>query len=216
MHSTHTCTFNIPLLPPGALLAHIISGLASHLLLSVITMCNGGCTITFTKTGCIIVYCGRTIICRHKCQRMGLWMVPLNPDTSTTPTPTPTIRLSAITIAANVDASSSAAKYAHYVHQLLCSPPAATLLLTLNKSTGLQTMPGLMPASICSYLPRSTTTDKGHMRCHRSNTASTRNKHADVILAQAEVNRMFPAHKACATQDMFCFAALTDATTGTM
>ncbi len=27
---------------------------------------------------------------------------------------------------------------------------------------------------------------------------------------------MFPAHEACAAQDMFCFAALTDATTGTM
>jgi hypothetical protein len=54
------------------------------------------------------------------------------------------------------------------------------------------------------------------MRCHRSNTASTRNKHADVILVHADVNRMFPAHKACAAQDMLCFAALADATTGTM
>jgi hypothetical protein len=54
------------------------------------------------------------------------------------------------------------------------------------------------------------------MRRHRANTASTRNKHADVILAQAEVDRMFPAHEACAAQDMFCFPALADATTGTM
>jgi hypothetical protein len=54
------------------------------------------------------------------------------------------------------------------------------------------------------------------MHHHRSNTASTCNKHADVILARAEVDCMFPAHKACAAQDMFCFAALADATTGTM
>ncbi len=54
------------------------------------------------------------------------------------------------------------------------------------------------------------------MHCHRSNTASTRNKHADVILAHAKVNCMFPTHEACAAQDMFCFAALADATTGTM
>jgi hypothetical protein len=54
------------------------------------------------------------------------------------------------------------------------------------------------------------------MQCHHSNTASTRNKHADVILAHVEVDRMFPAHKACAAQDMFCFAALAKATTGTM
>jgi hypothetical protein len=51
---------------------------------------------------------------------------------------------------------------------------------------------------------------------HPSNTASTRNKHADVILAQAKVNHMFPAHEACADQDMFCFAALADASTSTM
>jgi hypothetical protein len=42
------------------------------------------------------------------------------------------------------------------------------------------------------------------------------NKHADIILARAKVDRMFPTHKACAVQDMFCFAALTNATTGTM
>jgi len=54
------------------------------------------------------------------------------------------------------------------------------------------------------------------MRCHRSNTASIRNKHADVILAHAKVDRTFPTHKACAAQDMFCFAALTDAKTGTL
>jgi hypothetical protein len=73
-----------------------------------------------------------------------------------------------------------------------------------------------MPALICSHLTQSTATDKGHMHRHHSNTASTCNKHADVILARANVNRMFPAHKACVAQDMFCFAALADATTGTM
>jgi hypothetical protein len=93
---------------------------------------------------------------------------------------------------------------------------AATLLLALDKSTELQTIPGLMPALIHAHLPQSTATNKGHMCHHHSNTASTRNKHADVILARAEVDCMFPAHKACAAQDMFCFAAHADATTGTM
>jgi hypothetical protein len=54
------------------------------------------------------------------------------------------------------------------------------------------------------------------MRRHCSNTASTDNKHADVIFACAKVNHMLPTHKACATQDMFCFAILADSTTGTM
>jgi hypothetical protein len=54
------------------------------------------------------------------------------------------------------------------------------------------------------------------MRRHRSNTASTCNKHADVILACAKVNHMFPTYEAYAAQDMFCFAALADATTSTI
>jgi hypothetical protein len=54
------------------------------------------------------------------------------------------------------------------------------------------------------------------MRRQRSNTASTRNKHVDIILARAKVDRMFPTHEACAVQDMFCFAPLANATTGTM
>jgi hypothetical protein len=88
--------------------------------------------------------------------------------------------------------------------------------VALNKSTKFQTIPGLTPALICSHLPQSNATNKGHMHCHHSNTASTCNKHAEVILAHAEVDRMFPTYEACAVQDMFCFAALTDATTGTM
>ncbi len=128
----------------------------------------------------------------------------------------PTTSPISIELVANIDATSLAAEYARYVHQLLCSPPAATLLLALDKSTKLQTIPGLTPALICSHLPQSTATNKGHMCCHCSNTASTCNKHADVILARAKVDCIFPAHKACGAQDIFCFAALADATTGTM
>ncbi len=142
-------------------------------------------------------------------------MIPLT-EITTPPTSMPTTSPISIELAPNVDATSLVTKYARYIHQLLCSPPAATLLLAHEKSTELQTIPGLTPALICSHLTRSTATDKGHMHRHRSNTASTRNKHADVILARAEVDRMFPAHEACAAQDMFCFAALADAMTSTM
>jgi hypothetical protein len=42
-------------------------------------------------------------------------------------------------------------------------------------------------------------------------TASTRNKHANIVLAWAEVDQMGPSHEACAVQDMFCFATLANA-----
>jgi hypothetical protein len=160
-------------------------------------MCNAGCTVTFTKIDCTITYHGRTIICGHKCTRTGLWMVPLkdtdaqaaNPSISsapTTPTATPTFA-----IAANVDAISSAAKYANYIHQCMCSLPSATLLRALNRSEELATIPRLMPALIKNHLPCSTTTNKGHMCRHRSNTASTQNMQDNIVNARAKVDCMF-------------------------
>ncbi len=218
----HTCTLDLPALPVSTRAAHFILGLASHSLLSVVTMCNAGCTVTFTKINCTITYRGRTIICGHKCTHTGLWMVLLketdaqaaNPPISsalTTPTTTPTFA-----IAVNVDATSSAAKYAHYIHQCMCSLPSATLLGALDHSEELTTIPGLMPALIKNHLPCSTATDKGHMGQHRSNTASTQNMQDDIVNARAEVDRMFPQHELCAMQDVFCFTALANAITGTM
>jgi hypothetical protein len=153
VHSTHTCMLNIPSLPPSARMAHIIPGLALHLLLSVIAMCNAGCTVTSSKIGCTIVYHSRRIICGHKCTRSGLWMIPLA-EITTPPTSMPTTSPISIKLAANVNATFLAAKYAQYDHHLLCSPPAATLLLALDKSTKLQTISGLRPALICSHLPQ--------------------------------------------------------------
>jgi hypothetical protein len=161
VHTTHTCRLDIPLLLPGARVAHIIPGLALQFLLSVVTMCNAGCTITFSKIGFTIVYHGRTIICGHKCTRMVLWMIPLAENT-THPTTMPPTSPNSIELAANINTTFLAAKYARYVHQLLCSPPAATLLLALDKSTELQTIPGLMPALICAHHPQLTATNKGY------------------------------------------------------
>jgi hypothetical protein len=49
-----------------------------------------------------------------------------------------------------------------------------------------------------------------------ANTASSCNNQANIITACNVVNQMSPTQEACAMHDMFCFAALTDATTGTM
>ena len=97
-----------------------------------------------------------------------------------------------------------------------CSPPSATLLGALTRSEELITIPGLTPTLIKNHLPRSTATDKGHMRRHRSNTASTRNNHSDIVAARAEVDHMFPQHEICTMKDVFCFAALANTITGTM
>jgi hypothetical protein len=45
---------------------------------------------------------------------------------------------------------------------------------------------------------------------------STQNNQANIFAARNKVNQMSPIQEACAMHDMFCFAALADATTGTM
>ena len=105
---------------------------------------------------------------------------------------------------------------AQHIHQCICSPPTPLLLGALLSSQELATIPGLTPALIKKHLPQSTATDKGHMRRHRSNTASTRNMQHDIIAAHSEVDHMFPQQEHCAMQDVFCFAALANTITGTM
>jgi hypothetical protein len=66
-------------------------------------------------------------------------------------------------LAANVDATFSTTKYAHYIYQIMCSLPASTLLRALDLSEELATIPCLTTALIKNHLPRSTATDKGHI-----------------------------------------------------
>jgi hypothetical protein len=54
------------------------------------------------------------------------------------------------------------------------------------------------------------------MHQHQANTASMRNMQSSIIPACAEVDRTFHPQEICAMQDVFCFAVLVDAITGTM
>ena len=215
--SIHICTLDLPNLLPGARAAHIIPRLASHSLLSALTMCNAGCTVTFTKINCTITYRGRVIICGHKCTRTGLWMVPItNSDGDQASSPMPTTAVPTSAIAVNVIATSSAAKYVHYINQCLSFLPTPTLLGALKHCEELATIPGITPQLIKTHLPSSTATNKDHMHCHISNTASTRNVQNAIVAASTKVDHMFPQQELCVVQDVFCFAALANAITGTM
>jgi hypothetical protein len=78
----------------------------------------------------------------------------------------PLITPSTTALAANVDATSSTAEYARYIHQIMCFPPASTLLQGLDLSEELAAIPGITTALIKNHLPCSTATDKGHMHQH--------------------------------------------------
>jgi hypothetical protein len=101
-------------------------------------------------------------------------MVPITKNTSNqASSPVPPTAAPASAVAVNVDVTSSTAKYARYIHQCLCSPPATTLLGALKRRDELATIPSLMPHLIKSHLPCSTATNKGHMHRHKSNMVST-------------------------------------------
>jgi hypothetical protein len=215
VQSTYICTLNLLDLLPAAQAAHIIPSLASHSLLSIVTMCNAGCMVTLTKINCTIVYRGCTIVCGNNRTCAGLWMVPLiniaiNQATGPTSTAKP---ISAF--AANVDphppppsmpatfnnvcvpcyqqhsswhsiAVKSSPPYPVSFHYWSNNTYFACLLLT--KVTCTVTDPTLPPRAICK------------------------------TILSPHVPRLIklPSQEVCAIQDVLCFAPLADAITGTM
>jgi len=80
--SSHTADIAPPQLPPMAGIAHIVPGLASHSLISVVKLCNAGCKVNITDITCEVHYRGKAVIQCSKCTKTGLWMIPLTNDTS--------------------------------------------------------------------------------------------------------------------------------------
>ena len=233
--STHECTLNIPGLPITARHGHIIPGLASHSLMSVVTLCNAGCEVTFNKTSVRVVFDGKVIMTGRKCHRTGLWMVPLDPTTNPTSkptrTPTPTNQPPAehpidedppkeerrpSHKAANIIHTintTSKEEIAKFHHQSLGSPPTATLYNVLrNHPTELLTLPGMSAALIKKYLPPSTATAKGHMTRTRKGLRSTKPKPEQQNDPRSNEADMSPPHEICMAIDdeMFCFSVTTE------
>ena len=62
-------------------LVYIIPGLSAYSLKSVVTLCNVGCEVTFTKINVKVKHRGKTIMMGKKYTRTGLWMIALDPTT---------------------------------------------------------------------------------------------------------------------------------------
>jgi hypothetical protein len=162
-----------------------------------------------------ITHRGKIILWGSKCTRIGLWMILLCPTPPLTARNNPANPLPTV-IAANMDATSSAGKYAHCIHQALCSNPATTLIQALKHSRELATIPGFTAHLINTHLPYSIATNKGHMRRHRQGIQSTQTMQPAIIQAWRDVNSLQPDKEICAAHDMFCIATLADLNTDTM
>ena len=211
--SSHKCNLLLPL-PQACKQGHIIPGLEGFSLISVVTLCNAGCEVLFTAISCTITHKGKVILRGRKCTKTGLWLLPLD---QTTPTNEVAANVNSqdAEYAANIITTMPKAELAKYLHQSFCSPPKVTFLKAIDNKH-LSSIPGLTHDLIHKYLPPSTATDKGHMRRVKQGIQSTRSTTKAKQDARLEVADMNPTQHVCATHDMFCFAALADANTGTM
>ena len=75
IRSSHIAELDLPLLPVAGREAHILPGLASHSLVSVVKLCNAGCQVDMRDISCEIRYRGKTIVRCSKDTRTGLWMM---------------------------------------------------------------------------------------------------------------------------------------------
>ena len=205
IQSSHTANIALPQLPPMARVAHIVPGLASHSLVSVVKLCNAGCKVVMDDISCEVHYRGKPVIQCSKCVQTGLWMIPLLPakshDTQELPgtcknthkTGGPQDSVSHQ--AHHVHLSSTKAETAQFYHQSLFSPPVVTLLKAVNNAQ-LDSFPGLVP-SLLKHLPPSTATAKGHMHKNRKGLRSTSSTKQDIADARLDVADMNPPQQMC-------------------
>ena len=80
--SSHKGTLPLTQLPIAARIAYIITGLASHSLMSVVKLCDAGYKVEMKEFLCKIQYNGINIIKCSKYKQLGLWMIPLTYNVS--------------------------------------------------------------------------------------------------------------------------------------
>ena len=215
--SSHTANIALPQLPPMARIAHIVPGLASHSLVSVVKLCNAGCQVKIDDISCEVHYRGRVVIKCSKCTKTGLWMLPLTESANELAGSITQNDLSQLDHAAlHAHVTSTKSEMVQFYHQALFSPPAITLLKAI-KNKQLESFPGLVP-SLLKHLPPSTATAKGHMKKNPKGLRSTRTDTQARKDAHLDILDMNPPQKICAAHEhnVVCYAALADTIKGTI
>jgi hypothetical protein len=153
--TTHTATLNIPSLPQAARLAHILTGLAQHSLLSVGKMCESGCSVTFTASNVKVTNGDSTILMGNRDKQSNLWS-----------------NGGQIHSAHNVYEQKSIQDTITYLHACCFSPITDTWLKSIQNGH-FATWPSVTVENVQKYLEKSDATAKGHLNQIRQNIRST-------------------------------------------
>jgi hypothetical protein len=157
--STHTAKLPFPQLPTKAIEAHVFPHLRNHALLSVGTLCDSGCIVTFTQDSVQVQYNNRVILEGSRVPP-GLWKTEI-----------PTVQQANATFSAPLKATAL-----QHIHASLFSPATQTWIKAVNNKH-FTTWPQFTPKEIAKLLPKSIATTLGHLDQQRKNIRSTKRKH---------------------------------------
>ena len=177
--SSHVCDITIPGLPL-ILTGHVVPHLAIASLIGIRPLCDAGCTVTFDKEKCNVVYEGNVILRGFKDIATGLWTLPIDATKSALPRSAPDIDRAqdnidihpGVHLPSFTHSVSTRANGVKFAHQLLCNPKILTLLKAVRRGF-LKGCPNFSEKLILKYLNPSPATAKGHMKRPRHGIRST-------------------------------------------
>ena len=180
VHSSHVCDITIPGLPQ-VLTGHVVPHLAIASLMGIRPLCDAGCTVTFDKEKCDVIYNGNVILRGIKDVSTGLWTLPIKATKSALPRSSPNIDRAqgnieihpGVNLASFTHSVKTRANGVKFAHQSLCNPKISTLLKAVRRGF-LKGCPNLSEKLILKYLNPSPATAKGHMKRPRHGIRSTR------------------------------------------
>ena len=229
IHSTHVGNLDIPWMPNHMTEAHIAPGLSHSSLISTTVFCDAGCKVIFDEFECKVYYNGQLMLSGGRDKKTNMWKLPINPVSRNNtllsldlPLQGPRRQTHG---ANNLYTLPFKQQQLKYMHQSFFNLPIQTLIAASNNNQ-LKGIPLLNNAKmIKKYLAPSPATFKGRLTKQRSNVRTTRpkskkpNTTAEEILA--EMPRMNGEPNVIPTgqgtiSNVFCFAALADATEGTL
>jgi hypothetical protein len=229
--STHCCDINIAGLPK-VLTGHIVPSLSIASLIGVRVLCDAGCTVTFNKEKCDIIYNNKTILQGVKDITTDLWTIPINATQAPRPHETEAKRQHTVEHTAHFAHSiSTRANKLKFAHQSLCNPKISTLLKATRKGF-LKGCPNITETLILKYLNPSPATAKGHMKRPRQGIQSTTPKikpprqgaitpaiqidiPPPIVITERHQN-IIPDDSDASIANVFCYGAFADKRTGVM
>ena len=168
MESTHISTLQLPGLNKQARQTHIFPKIQTAALISLVVLCDYGCTITIDKQEMSIQNNQEEIIKGTRNKNTGMWEVPLGPQQSKN-------------VVNNILAQTSKPELAQYLHAALFIPTTKNLLKA-TKQGFLKTWPVLTEKLINKQLRKSIDKTMGHLCMRIKGLQSTKEKPPNIDL----------------------------------